>query len=342
VKREDISIPYDPATNGGIPFVVNEGLTELGVTVYGGGFAGIGNPINLVLIDPNGEEYSSGISLLFALYYDRTVIVPSPTAGTWKIEIRGLRGDTLNPVGLALPETVNGVVTTRKSTGYTGLNDIEGDAYQDSIIMGVHNGLVDGYANGLYKPNGSLKREELAKLLVMGMGIRQSLPVNGSVSFSDVNTTLLPFAEAVGAKGGALKDRFIKQGPVMLTQGETFAPKSEVTREEIAYSLVQSLGLEIQAKERSQFLESNPLVVNYGNQKIQITDSDSITPALRGYVELAFDLNIISAEDYFADNMDYELKDGEVIFHANFEPGEPITRGEYAAFANRTYSIYLN
>jgi serine protease AprX len=343
VKRQDISIPYDPATNGSIPFEVKEGLTEIGVTVYGRGFAGSGNPINLVLIDPTGKEYSSGISLLFALYYDRTVIVPSPVAGTWTIEIRGLRGDSLNPIGAALPETVKGVVTTRESKGYTGLSDIAEHRYQDSIIMAVHNRLVDGNKDGTYKPDAIVSRGELAKLLVMGMGIRQSLPVNGTVSFQELkNSNLLPFAEAVTARGGALKDRFLQQAPVMLTGGTKFSANNEVTREEIAYSLIQSLGLENEAKERSKNLESNPFVVYYGNQKIVIEDSAAFTPALRGYVQLAFELNILSVEDYFADNMVYKLKDGEVSFHANFEPTKAITRAEYAAFANRAYNVYIS
>ncbi|WBL16920.1 S8 family serine peptidase [Sutcliffiella sp. NC1] len=343
VKRQDISIPYDPATNGSIPFEVKEGLTEIGVTVYGQGFAGSGNPINLVLIDPTGKEYSSGISLLFALYYDRTVIVPSPVAGTWTIEIRGLRGDTVNPIGIALPETVNGVVTTRESKGYTGLNDIAGHRYQDSIIMAVHNRLVDGNKDGNYQPDAAVSRGELAKLLVMGMGIRQSLPVDGSQSFQDLkNSALLSFAESVSARGGALKDPSIQQHPVMLTDGSKFSANKEVTREEVAYSLVQSLGLENEANARSVKLESEPFVVYYGDQKIVIEDSASFTPNLRGYVQLAFELNILSAEDYFADNMEYKLKDGEVNFYAKFEPAKAVTRAEYAAFANRTYNVYIS
>ncbi|WP_236838769.1 S8 family serine peptidase [Caldalkalibacillus salinus] len=341
VEREDIVIDYDPATNGSTPFLVDEGLTELAVTVYGEGFMESGNPINLILIDPNGKEYSSGISLLFSLYFDRTVIVPSPTPGEWTIEIRGLRGAEINPTGTALPEEVEGVVTTKRSTGYTGLEDIEGHDRQDEIKMAVHNRLVDGYHNGKYRADRALTREELAEYLVMGMGIRQYLPVDGSRSFGDVSTDFLPYAEAVSARGGALKDAFIVQNPVMLSEGTTFDSDRAVTREDIAYSLVQSLGHQSEAEERNTVLEDGNMEVYYGDQRIVITDADEIAPALRGYVELAFDLSILTPEDFFAENMAYELNDGEVTFYAQFEPTKNITRGEYAAFANRTYSLYL-
>ena len=344
-KREDFSVNYDPLLGGSHTFELDEGITELSATVYGKGLADSGNPINLVLTAPDGTEYSSGVSLLFALYYDRTVVVPSPMAGTWKVEIRGLRGDAANPIGVALPETVEGVITTHKSSGYSGMGDIASHSLKDSIIMAVSNRIIDGYPDGKFRPNKNLNRKELANYLTMGVGIRQYLPPNGFNTFSDVSLLDKPFAEAVSARGAALQDgEVIQQGVMLPTADGKFSPDANVTRLSLAYALVQSLGLEKEAVELGKEMDSSnkPVVVRYGSNEIVLSDSSTITPSLRGYVQLAFDLNILSAEDFYnKNNLSYKLENGELKLTGKFEPSHSVTRGEYALFANRLYTMFL-
>jgi serine protease AprX len=64
------------------------GVSELTARINATGLLGqTGNTINLVLVDPDGNEYSSGIYLLFPLYTDRTVQVTSQKAGQWTMKL---------------------------------------------------------------------------------------------------------------------------------------------------------------------------------------------------------------------------------------------------------------
>lgn len=335
VERSGFTVDYNPITNisdNQYEFEVPEGITSLMARVDAGGLLGqTGNPINLVAIAPDGTEYSSGISLLFPLYYDRTVSVTSPQAGTWTIELRGLRGDEANPTnGFSLPETVNGTLALSKIKGYSGLGDIENHPAAAAIQMGRKERLIDGYADGTFKPDQLLKRKELAKYLVMGAEIRQA---NEGLRFDDVSDDLKPFVEAVVSKGAAFRDKQQIQKGVMLLQDEaTFEPNKGVTRAELAYSLVQSLGMQADA----EGFEGD-LTVQYKDERIKIKDADAVPEAFKGYVQLALDLNILNAYFNVSQNP-YAL---EPTVTATFDPGQEVTRGDYAVAIYRFYNAYL-
>ncbi|MEH7383278.1 S8 family serine peptidase [Bacillus sp. JJ1533] len=334
--RKDFEVTYDPTTLLSInqyEFTVDEGVANLVAQINAYGLLSqTGNPLNLVLIGPDGTEYSSGVSLLFPLYTDRTVSVGSPIAGKWKVEIRGLRGATENPIGIGLPETVKGTLAFSKVSGYTGLSDIKGHAAAGAIQFGVNERLFDGYSNGTFKPDAELTRKDLAKYLVMGGEIRQALPP--SASFSDVAAADTPFVEAVVAKGAAFRDGKQVQKGVMLpkTNGK-FAPKDSVTRSELAYSLVQTLGLQAKAEE----LGTGDITVQYKDERVKIEDAGHIPAELRGYVQLALDLNILNAK-FSVSQGPFDLKPKVT---ATFSPTEKVTRGEFAVAMTRFYSAYL-
>jgi len=334
--RTPFTVNYNPltlASSNRHSFTVPAGVTELGARVDTWGLMELtGNTINLVLIAPDGTEYSSGVNLLFALYGDRTVSVPSPAPGTWHAELRGLRGNELNPIGIALPEEVPGVLTLKTVGGFTGLNDINGHPAEAAIKVAVSERLVDGYADGTFLPGAALTRRELAQYLVMGAAVRQSLA--GAPIYRDVTAADRPFVEAVTARGAALRDRRQTARGAMLPAGTgTFAPTRTVTRAELAYSLVQSLGLEAEAVARN----NQPLTVQYGSARIAIDDAGQVPAELRGYVQLALDLNIMNA--YFS--VTQGPFDLQPVVRATFRPGQAVTRGEYAVAAARFYSAYL-
>lgn len=323
------AVDYNPATgtSNRFGFPVPAGQSELVARINAYGIEETtGNPINLVLIAPDGNEYSSGISVLFALYPDRTVSVTSPTPGSWTLELRGLRG------AAALPEKANGTLTFKAANGFAGLNDIAGHPAEDAIKLAVSERLVDGYADGSFKPNQALTRLELANYLTMGAEIRQA--TGSTLSFSDVKRDDLPFVLAVTGKGAALRDMFQTQNGVMLPAANgTFAPKKEVTRLDLAYSLVQSLGLQEEAMARN----ATNLTVQYGDQRLPIEDTSDIPEQLRGYVQLALDMNILNA--YFTITQGpYDLVP---TVHASFKPTAKVTRGDYAVAVTRFFSAYL-
>ncbi|MDC3424667.1 S8 family serine peptidase [Aquibacillus sp. 3ASR75-11] len=338
VTRSDFTVDYNPLTyvsDNQYEFQVEAGLSSLVAQVNAQGLLEeTGNPINLVLIAPDGTEYSSGISLLFTLYYDRTVSVNSPMEGTWKAEIRGLRGAEENTTdGTALPEQVQGTLSFSEVSGYSGLGDIADNPAASAIQMGVKERLFDGYESGKFKPDQKLIRSELARYLVMGAEIRQSLPTSGS-TFTDVSSEDNPFVEAVTAQGAAFRDQQQIDSGVMLPKADgTFAPDDNVTRAQLAYSLVQSLGLQEQAKSFS-----GELTVQYKDERIAIEDSADVPENLKGYVQWALDLNIINVKF----TVTQEAYDLEPTVHAYFYPTKDVSRGDFAVAMTRYFNAFLN
>ncbi|WP_417897074.1 S8 family serine peptidase [Bacillus haimaensis] len=332
-SREEFEMESSLLTDGAREFTVDEGLTSLLARVDGKGLLEeTGNPINLVLVAPDGTEYSSGVSLLFPLYTDRVVLVDNPMSGTWKAEIRGLRGNELNPIGISLPETVKGSFAFTKINGFTGLSDIAGHPAEAAIQQGVKERLFDGYKDGTFKPDSKLTRLDMAKSLLMGAEIRQSLP--SQASFADMSKDDLPFAEAVVAKGAAFRDQSQQlKGVMQPASPGKFSPKGSVTKAELAYTLVQSLGLEKEALDHS-----GDVKVTYKDERIVLKDQTNIPDALKGYVQVALDLNILNA-NFSVTQGKYDLKPK---VEATFAPEEVVTRGDFAVAFTRYYHVYFN
>ncbi|MFZ3578296.1 S8 family serine peptidase [Virgibacillus sp. DJP39] len=325
VQRDDVTIDYDPLSlsSNSIKFEVGEGFTELLARVNAKGLLGeTGNPVNLTLVDPEGTEYRSGISALFTLYTDRTVQVLSPIPGTWEMKVEGLEG-------LALPEQIKGELTFKRAGEISGLDDIAGHEAEDAIKSGVNNQLLDSYTDSKFKPDNALTRKDLAKYLVLGNGIRQS----GEKPSSDVKDEDAAFVQAVTGKGAALKDiNQVFNGVMLEVEDNKFVPNQHVTREELAYSLVQSLGLQEEAEGHT-----GDVTVQYKDERITLNDSDSISEQYKGYVQLALNLNILNAK-FSVSQGSYDLTPS---VEADFEPGDTMTRADFAVATTRYYATYL-
>lgn len=332
--RSSFAVDYNPLTlisSNKYQFEVPSGTTGIVAKVNGKGLLGeTGNPVNLILISPDGEEFSSGVSLLFPLYTDRTVSVNSPKAGMWEVEVRGLRGSEENPFAIGLPENIQGTITLSSVSGFSGLNDITGHSAESAIKMAVKERLVDARQGGYFKPDDKLTRGELAQFLVMGTGVRQSL--SNQKVYTDVNANLRPYVEATTANGAALKDLSQTQQGVQIAKAPNkFGPNDAVTRTELAYTLVQSLGLQELAK-----AHNGEVTVQYNNQRLTIEDSSKIPPHLKGYVQVALDLNILNAK-FSVTQGPFDLKP---TIHASFYPDNKITRAEYAVSILRFFNAY--
>jgi serine protease AprX len=326
---EPFTIDYNPVNSSGNSqsFSLEAGMSEVVARIDATGLLGLtGNPVNLVLTAPDGSQYTSGIYAVFPLYTDRTVQVVNPMPGEWKVSVEGLEG-------IALPETINGNLTYKKVSGFDGLDDIQGHPAEESIKLAVQEYLVDSFNDRRFKPDRPLKRIDLAKFLVMGAGVRQDSTTFST--FDDVNAEELAFAQAVTAKGAALKDTDIKFNGVMLTNSANyFSPNENVKRAELAYSLVQSLGLQ----DRALAANSNSITVQYKDERIALKDSEEIPEHLRGYVQVALDLNILNA--YF--DLEQGSYDLEPTVTATFAPNQAVTRGDYAVAITRYYEAYFN
>ncbi|MFC3268386.1 S8 family serine peptidase [Vulcaniibacterium thermophilum] len=296
------------------------------------------NTLALVLIDPDGEQYGSAISL--PLLGSRVVASAPGKKGTWRITVRGIgsvSGNDVDPLnvtnGYGAPGTVSGEITMLRSGGYTGLNDIATHPARQAIEFAIANRLMDGYADGRFRPDQALKRGELAQYLLMGQNVRQALPFSGRSSFTDLSTSdaRWPFAEAAVARGGALRDMLHTQEGVMGTVNGAFRPNDAVTRVSLAYSLVQSLGLQDQAR-----AFDGTLTAFYDGKRIPVEDAGAIPASLRGYVQLALDLGLINAR-FAVTQGPFDL---QPTLHAYFDPGKTVTRAAFAVSAGRYLTHY--
>ncbi|GAB3090201.1 S8 family serine peptidase [Lysobacter terrae] len=296
------------------------------------------NPVAIVLTDPDGNKYGSAIALPVL---GDTVTTGAPgKAGTWTVTVRGVgsvSGTGLDPLkitnGYALPGTITGEVSFLKSGGYSGLNDVSNHAARQAIEFAVANRLMDGYTDGSFRPDQLLRRGEMAQYLLMGASVRQHLPFNGQRSFTDVSTTspVYAYAEAAVAKGAPLRDLSNAHDGVMGLLNGQFRPNDYVTRVSLAYSLVQSLALQDQAR-----AFNGSLTAFYDGKRIPIDDAASIPASLRGYVQLALDQGLINAR-FAVTQGPFDL---QPTLHAYFDPSKTVTRAAYAVAAGRYQAAY--
>lgn len=131
-----------------------------------------------------------------------------------------------------------------------GLNDIKGTYAEKEIQKLYDDGIINGYEDGSFKPNNSISRAELAKILYKTLELdSEEFP---DVNFEDVGQTwFTSYVKAVYSKG------------IMVGKSEkTFAPNDNVTREEIATIFIRIMGLD-----EASFGE---------NSVLDITDLDKI------------------------------------------------------------------
>ncbi|TBR11426.1 MAG: peptidase S8 [Lysobacter sp.] len=296
------------------------------------------NTVAISLTDPNGKRYGSSIALPLL---GQNIAVSAPgVAGTWTMTIRGVgsvSGTNLDPAqvtnGYGVPGTVTVKVKQLRTDGYTGLSDVQGHPARGFIEFGVSRRLVDSGADGRFLPDATLTRGQLADFLVMGAGIRQFKPLGNGSTLSDLGAAhpVAAVAEAVTANGAAQRDLSHRQSGVMGRLGDAFRPDDSVTRVSLAYSLVQSLGLQSQAQSLT-----GPLTALYDGKRVPVQDAASIPDSLRGYVQLALDLGIINAR-FAITQGPYDLQPTVVAY---FDPSQTVSRASYAAAASRLFAVY--
>lgn len=285
------------------------------------------NTVAIVVTDPNGNRYGSAISL--PLLGPSIAVTAPAVPGEWTVEIRGIgsvSGVALDPLGLtngtAAPGTIPVDVDFIQVDGFFGLNDVAGHPARGLIEHAVAERLVDARAGGFYEPDALLTRGELADYLTLGDAIRQFRPTDGTDSILDADGLTLAAAEAVTARGAAIRDLRHVQGPVVRPAADgAYDPAGTVSRAELAYSLVQALGLEEEAGQ-----VDGELTVAFKGERIPLEDGDQVPGHLRGHVQLALDLQLMRAE-FSLEQGPFEL---EPTIKARFNPADAVTRAAYA------------
>ncbi|MGS2719575.1 S8 family serine peptidase [Paraglaciecola aestuariivivens] len=280
-----------------------------------------------VLEDPAGNRYGSGIGLPVL---GANVGVSAPgMPGTWKLYMSGIgsiSGVSVDPLGVTngvgVPSTVDVDIRQVETLGYQGLDDVEQHPAKPFVHYVVDRKLMDATANG-FKPDQDLTRVELADTLTLATSVRQSLKGN-QTEFIDIDGNLAAAVNSVTQEGMLLADLERTDDPLMLSDGSAiFGTNDKVSKQALAYSLVQSLGLQSEAQ---AFDPEQQLTAVVFGQTIPVVDSDQISDELKGYVQHALALGLLKVT--------VEVQQGpfdlEPTLVAYFAPHASVTRGETA------------
>ena len=326
---EAVHIDYSPAALPGPgsanshPFTVEDGMSVLDV------FAsfdtaledGEGNTIGLLLTDPNGVKYSSGIALPILDGTTRQVVVKNPAAGDWLLEVRGVRGLAAAPnvslptSGAAAPGPVDITIAQQRFT-LAPIADIQDHPARAAIESALKNRMMDTFSDGTFRPDDLVTRGDLALSLYLNTPLRQSL--GSSPKFSDTTGNMAAIAEAVTSTGSTLRDwNFVPQGMMSAAPG-TFVPTGGATRFDLAIALVRALGLDNEAMAKA----GTNVTVTYSGQTLVLADNASIPLAFRGYIQYALDKGILQA--YFS--LEQGPLDLQPTLKARVKAADPVTR----------------
>lgn len=122
------------------------------------------------------------------------------------------------------------------------LSDINQSYAKTEIEALVHSGVIAGYEDGTFQPTKSVTRAELAKILVLSLGLKIDTSLETSPSFQDVASSswYADYVKTLVAAG-------ITEG----TSTETFSPNANVTREELIVFIIRALHLDQLAANRA-------------------------------------------------------------------------------------------
>jgi serine protease AprX len=299
VSQLPFHVDYNPAALPGAgsansqTFTVAAGISVLDVFATIDDVLGLGegNTVGLLLTDPNGVVYSSGVALPVLDAPSREVVVKNPVAGAWRLEVRGVRGLAALPEvslptsGAALPGPVDGSITQQVYV-LPAVADIQGDPAQAEIELVLKNRMLDVESDGLFHPAVEVTRGDFATALVFNTELRQSLAA--SPLYNDVTGPQEAIAEAVKANGSTLRDYDFTPTGMMTAAGATFKPAGAVSRTDVAVALVKALGLDAAAAALAGSDVTTP-----GTTTV-VSDEAGIPSALRGYVQIALNRGILT------------------------------------------------
>ena len=328
---QNFHIDFDPTVSGAgsgnsKTFTVDTGMSVLDVTalVDNAAQAGTGNFVGMRIYDPNGVAYgASSIPTPVLGSSVRETVVNNPVAGTWRLEVKGASGLSAapgvgSPTQIASPGPVDGNVVQVKYVLPT-IADIQGNSQQQQIEFALKNRLIDIYADGTFKPNSTVTREDLARSLVLNTPLRQSIAA--TPKFCDVTGDLARIAEAITSKGSTLRDyNFVPNG-MMSFSGNVFNPTGPVNRLDIAVAFVRALGHDAEARALA-----GSTVTFSGTP---LSDNAQIPTDLRGYVQIAINDGMFEA--YPAEIRQIGPGQYQAIPGPRFEPTTSVNRATFAS-----------
>ncbi len=299
------------------------------------------NLTKLVLVAPDGTEYFGNLSTP-VLEEGMRVSAPG-MEGEWGIYVYGLTslsGVQADPLGVTngpgVPEFFDVSVAFETGGGFEGMDDIQGHPLQNAIEYAVSERLMDALGNNRFKPDANLKRKHFAQYAMMGGAVRQyrDLLNEPTPALSDVPASFKPYFESVSVAGGALKDNLRTQSAILPTDNGSVNANAAVNKLDMAYAMVQMLGLEHVA---TAFNSSDDIIVDYRGEQIVLADQDSIPAEMKGYVQLAINLSLLNVQ-FGVEQDPFSLTP---VMTAEFNPAQKVTRAHYALLTSRFMNNYF-
>ncbi|WP_079914297.1 S-layer homology domain-containing protein [Paenibacillus sp. 32352] len=155
------------------------------------------------------------------------------------------------------------------------------DSYAQKEIQSlVDSGIISGYEDGTFQPRKAMTRAELAKIIVLSLGLKENPDKAAAFTDVDKNSWYRGFV-------GALVESGITQG----TSDTTFAPDAKVTREELVVFFIRAMKLEETAKKLTT--------------DAKLSDLKEVSSWAQAHVSLAFKVGFVNG---------LEDKDGSLKF----------------------------
>jgi len=227
------------------------------------------NDLSMQLISPSGVARSVVNTLNLPVLTGRRErdIVKNPEPGTWRVKLT----HTL----IGTPQDFIGTLETTHAE-YPPLDDIsglttaaKGDVYQNlrSFVMAT--------SGNHFRPQFTVSRRDLASALMVGGRVPQYMAAQPRFTDATDKVTRNIVESVQSAPGGPL---FLNTAP-----GGPFRPNDRATRLTAAVALVRAAGLRSQAD-------------SLAGTSLPLTDAASIPSNLRGYVKVALDRGLMTAD----------------------------------------------
>ena len=227
------------------------------------------NDLSMQLTSPSGVAGPVVNTLNLPVLTGRRerAVIKNPEPGTWRVKLT----HTL----IGTPQSFTGTLETTHAE-YPPLPDIGGltNVAKAEVYQNLRSFVMATSGNN-FRPQFTVSRYDLASALVVGGRVPQYMA--GAPRFTDVtNRVTRNMVESVqSAPGGPL----FTDAPL----GGSFRPNDRATRLTSAVALVRAAGLRSQAE-------------SLAGTSLPLTDAASIPSSLRGYVKLALDRGLMTAD----------------------------------------------
>jgi serine protease AprX len=219
--------------------------------------------------------------------------------------------------------------TSRKYVSFLPvIADIQGHPEQAAIEAALKSRLIDSFADGTFRPDSTVTREDLARSLALNTSLRQTL--GSTPRFADVSGDLRLFAEDATVRGSTNRDFDFTPTGMIAASGTSFNPAGSVNRLDLVVALVKALGHDAPARALA-----NTTVTSNGTA---LSDNAQIPGSLRGYVQIAIDKGLF--EVFPAEVREIAPGQFIVIPGPRFEPATTVSRAVLAGKLN-TYRTLL-